>query len=79
MIEATAQIPVNRPEAIRIEDLHKRFGPLEVLRGVSLKAREGDVLSIIGASGSRQEHAFALRQPARAPFPGPDCRVAART
>jgi polar amino acid transport system ATP-binding protein len=52
VIDASVEpLPV-RPEAIRIEDLHKRFGPLEVLRGVSLSAREGDVLSVIGASGS---------------------------
>jgi ABC-type histidine transport system ATPase subunit len=35
-----------------VEDLHKRFGSLEVLRGVSLTAREHEVVSIIGASGS---------------------------
>lgn len=35
-----------------MENLHKKFGDLEVLRGVSLEAHEGDVLSIIGASGS---------------------------
>ena len=52
MTKATAEPLPSRPEAIRVEDLHKRFGPLEVLRGVSLSAREGDVLSIIGASGS---------------------------
>lgn len=40
------------PDAIRVDDLHKRFGALEVLRGVSLHAREGDVISIIGSSGS---------------------------
>jgi polar amino acid transport system ATP-binding protein len=50
--KAAAEPLPSRPEAIRVEDLHKRFGPLEVLRGVSLSAREGDVLSIIGASGS---------------------------
>ncbi|MEH7827318.1 ABC transporter ATP-binding protein [Gemmobacter denitrificans] len=41
-----------RPEAIRIEGLRKSFGPLEVLKGVSLCAREGDVVAIIGGSGS---------------------------
>ncbi|MBL8562058.1 MAG: ATP-binding cassette domain-containing protein [Gemmobacter sp.] len=41
-----------RPEAIRIGDLHKSFGSLEVLKGVSLTAREGDVVAIIGGSGS---------------------------
>ena len=41
-----------RPEAIRIGDLHKSFGSLEVLKGASLTAREGDVVAIIGGSGS---------------------------
>lgn len=41
-----------RPMAVVVEDLHKRFGDLEVLKGVSLEAREGDVVSMIGASGS---------------------------
>jgi len=38
--------------AIKVDDLHKNFGELEVLKGVSLDARDGDVISIIGASGS---------------------------
>lgn len=42
----------SRPEAIRIENLHKSFGALEVLKGVSLTAKEGDVVAIIGGSGS---------------------------
>jgi octopine/nopaline transport system ATP-binding protein len=41
-----------RPEAIRIENLHKSFGALEVLKGVTLRACEGDVVAIIGGSGS---------------------------
>ncbi|HMG49815.1 MAG TPA: ATP-binding cassette domain-containing protein, partial [Inquilinus sp.] len=38
--------------AIVVEDMHKRFGKLEVLKGVSLRAQQGDVISIIGSSGS---------------------------
>ena len=38
--------------AVRVNDLHKSFGDLEVLKGVSLDAHDGDVISIIGASGS---------------------------
>ncbi len=38
--------------AIDIEDLHKRFGALEVLKGIDLRAQNGDVISIIGSSGS---------------------------
>jgi polar amino acid transport system ATP-binding protein len=41
-----------RPFAISVADLHKSFGTHEVLRGVSLTAREGDVVAIIGGSGS---------------------------
>lgn len=39
-------------EAIRIENLHKSFGDLKVLKGVSLTANQGDVIAIIGGSGS---------------------------
>ena len=38
--------------AVRVEDLHKSYGPVEVLKGVSLSAHTGDVVSLIGASGS---------------------------
>jgi polar amino acid transport system ATP-binding protein len=41
-----------RPIAISVADLHKSFGTHEVLKGVSLTAREGDVVAIIGGSGS---------------------------
>ncbi|MDQ2634936.1 MAG: ABC transporter ATP-binding protein [Pseudomonadota bacterium] len=44
--------PNGAAEAIHIEDLHKRFGELHVLKGVSLSARDGDVVAIIGGSGS---------------------------
>ena len=39
-------------EAIHIENLHKKFGPLHVLKGVSVSARDGEVVAIIGGSGS---------------------------
>lgn len=38
--------------ALVAEDIHKSFGPLEVLKGISLSANDGDVVSIIGSSGS---------------------------
>ena len=37
---------------LEVQDLHKRYGSHEVLKGVSLKAAAGDVISIIGSSGS---------------------------
>lgn len=38
--------------ALEADDIHKSFGTHEVLKGVSLKAHKGDVISIIGSSGS---------------------------
>ncbi|MCL4158227.1 UNVERIFIED_CONTAM: hypothetical protein GTU68_051766, partial [Idotea baltica] len=38
--------------ALDIKDLHKTFGQNEVLKGISLSAHKGDVVSIIGSSGS---------------------------
>ncbi|MGH6810649.1 MAG: ABC transporter ATP-binding protein [Ensifer adhaerens] len=40
------------PVAISVRDIHKSFGPIEVLKGISLDAREGEVVSILGSSGS---------------------------
>lgn len=37
---------------IELRDLHKSYGPLEVLKGVSVTANRGDVVSLIGSSGS---------------------------
>jgi ABC-type histidine transport system ATPase subunit len=38
--------------ALEIRNLHKRYGELEVLKGISLSAQDGDVISILGSSGS---------------------------
>lgn len=40
------------PPVIEISDLHKAYGVLEVIKGVSISARRGDVVSLIGSSGS---------------------------
>lgn len=42
----------DKPVALIADDIHKSFGKLEVLKGISVKAHEGDVISIIGSSGS---------------------------
>jgi len=44
----TADVPC----ALAVEDIHKSFGNHEVLKGISLTAKKGDVISIIGSSGS---------------------------
>ena len=58
--QALAAYPVDVPEVkaataaikLQVEGIHKRYGEHEVLKGVSLNARQGDVISLIGASGS---------------------------
>ncbi|MNZ45265.1 Histidine transport ATP-binding protein HisP [compost metagenome] len=37
---------------LEVQDLHKSYGAHQVLKGVSLQAQAGDVISIIGSSGS---------------------------
>lgn len=37
---------------IKVTDIHKSFGTLEVLKGVSLDVAAGEVVSIVGASGA---------------------------
>jgi ABC-type histidine transport system ATPase subunit len=41
-----------RQVALELNDIHKAYGQLEVLKGVSLTAHDGDVISILGSSGS---------------------------
>jgi polar amino acid transport system ATP-binding protein len=36
---------------LQVENLHKRFGPLEVLRGINLEVRQGEVVVVLGPSG----------------------------
>jgi octopine/nopaline transport system ATP-binding protein len=44
-----AAATVNR---LSVRNIRKKFGSLEVLRGISLEAHDGDVISILGSSGS---------------------------
>ncbi|MCG8508454.1 MAG: ATP-binding cassette domain-containing protein, partial [Rhodospirillales bacterium] len=43
---------IDKKPALAVRDIHKKFGDLEVLRGIDLWAKEHDVISIIGSSGS---------------------------
>ena len=51
MAEAAVAPDAAQP-ALVCEDVHKSFGALEVLKGVSLTAKEGDVIAMLGSSGS---------------------------
>jgi octopine/nopaline transport system ATP-binding protein len=50
--QAASDRSAQRPEVVRLEGIRKSFGALEVLKGVSISAREGDVIALIGSSGS---------------------------
>ncbi|MGH2549332.1 MAG: ATP-binding cassette domain-containing protein, partial [Thermomicrobiales bacterium] len=48
-IETTKPIA---PVMVSIQDVHKQFGKLEVLKGVTMDIHSGDVVCVIGPSGS---------------------------
>ena len=52
MSNGVASLSSEPAPAVSVNNLRKSFGSLEVLKGVSLSAKEGDVISILGASGS---------------------------
>ena len=37
---------------IQIKNIHKRFGELEVLKGISMEVARGELISVVGASGA---------------------------
>ncbi len=51
-MSAQAAVSAAAEPALLAENIHKSFAGLEVLKGVSLTAREGDVIAMLGASGS---------------------------
>ena len=51
-ITSTGAIAEAASVKLKVADLHKSYGELQVLKGVSLNARNGDVISMVGASGS---------------------------
>lgn len=54
MRERVDQTPASDPcqPVVEVEDVHKYFGALHVLRGISITVRRGEVIVLIGPSGS---------------------------
>jgi polar amino acid transport system ATP-binding protein len=52
--DSTTQAQGAQPDGpvLQLEDVHKRFGNLEVLRGVNLEVARGQVVCVLGPSGS---------------------------
>lgn len=43
---------MERKVLINAVDIHKSFGPLEILKGISMEVYEGEIVAIVGASGA---------------------------
>ena len=41
-----------KKEIVKVQDLHKRYGKEEVLKGISLEVEEGEVVILVGPSGT---------------------------
>ncbi len=48
---------------IEVKNIYKSFGTLDVLKDVSLTVNKGEVVVIIGPSGSGKKHTAAMHQP----------------
>jgi polar amino acid transport system ATP-binding protein len=52
ILDTIGGVPRSTHEVVRATDVHKWFGPLHVLKGVSLSVRRGETVVVIGPSGS---------------------------
>ena len=59
----------SRPVTLSVSDIHKSFGPSDVLKGITIQAQQGDVISILGASGSGKVRCCAALTCWKRPMP----------
>lgn len=43
---------MERKKLIEVNDVHKSFGSLEILKGITMEVYEGEIVAIVGASGA---------------------------
>lgn len=58
---------------LRAEGIVKNFGKLEVLKSVSVEVQQGEVVAIIGPSGSGKKYIFTLFELSGKSGCGNDC------
>jgi ABC-type polar amino acid transport system ATPase subunit len=54
---------------IELRDVHKSFGPLEVLKGIAASVKKSEVVCIIGPSGSGKSTILRCRMAWRVTMP----------
>jgi polar amino acid transport system ATP-binding protein len=50
----------NEQPIVRIEDLYKAFGEIEVLKGVSLTVQSREVVVIVGSGAAKRHAALSI-------------------
>ena len=59
--------------AVELIDVHKKFGDVEAVRGVSLRIEQGDVVAILGPNGAGKTTTINLMLGLRRPTTGSAC------
>jgi ABC-2 type transport system ATP-binding protein len=57
---APTQLPDHHHTAVRVENLWKKYGDLEAVRGVSLHVEQGEIFGLIGPDGAGKTSTFQI-------------------